>query len=121
MKKKDKVLITILGILPILFAGIVSTYAIFGSKLDWLSQHISIADYFRQNFYATHQIFPDQFKNLQAHTNAFAFSYYGILRPDVLISYLFPSLPVKYFVIGYAVLLWSMIGILCYWWLQNKG
>ena len=121
MKKKDKVLITILGILPILFAGIVSTYAIFGSKLDWLSQHISIADYFRQNFYATHQILPDQFKNLQAHTNVFAFSYYGILRPDVLISYLFPSLPVKYFVIGYAVLLWSMSGILCYWWLQNKG
>lgn len=121
MKKKDKVLITILFVLPILFAGFISMYAVFGSKLDWLSQHILIADYFRKNFYATHQILPDQFKNLQAHTNAFAFSYYGILRPDILISYLFPSVPVKYFVIGYAVLLWSMSGVLCYYWLQNQG
>lgn len=121
MKKKDKIFITILFIFPILFAGFISTYAVFGSKLDWLSQHISIADYFRRNFYSTHQILPDQFQNLQAHTNAFAFSYYGILRPDVLVSYLFPSVPVKYFVMGYAVLLWSITGALCYDWLVHKG
>ncbi len=121
MKKKDYLFMTIIGLLPIIFVAIVSSYAIYGSKLDWLSQHISIADYFRQNFYATHQILPDQFKNLQATTNAFAFSYYGILRPDILISYLFPNISIKYFVIGYVTLLWSLTGVLCYAWLQDKG
>ncbi len=121
MKKKDKIYIAILCILPILYLGFVSIDAIFGSKLDWLSQHVSIADYFRQNFYATHQILPDQLKNLQAVSNAYAFSYYGILRPDVLISYFFPGIPVMYFVMGYAVFLWSLTGVLCYYWLENKG
>lgn len=31
----------------------------FGSKTDWYSQHVTIADYMRKNFYATGQLFPD--------------------------------------------------------------
>ena len=87
MKKRDTFYITILFILPILFVLCVSTYSMYGSKLDWLSQHISLADYFRQ----TQQLLPDSFANLQGQTNAFSFSYYGLLRPDVLVSYLFLS------------------------------
>ena len=121
MKKRDKFYITILFILPILFVLCVSTYSIYGSKLDWLSQHVSLADYFRQNFYATHQIIPDTFAHLQGQTNAFSFSYYGLLRPDVLVSYLFPNIPIHFFIIGYATLLWSSTGGLCYYWLRNKG
>ena len=83
MKKRDTFYITILFILPILFVLCVSTYSMYGSKLDWLSQHISLADYFRQ----TQQLLPDSFANLQGQTNAFSFSYYGLLRPDVLVSY----------------------------------
>ena len=107
MKKRDKFYITILFILPILFVLCVSTYSIYGSKLDWLSQHVSLADYFRQNFYATHQIIPDTFAHLQGQTNAFSFSYYGLLRPDVLVSYLFPNIPTRFFIIGYATLRWA--------------
>lgn len=121
MKKRDKFYITILFILPILFVLCVSTYSIYGSKLDWLSQHVSLADYFRQNFYATHQIIPDTFAHLQGQTNAFSFSYYGLLRPDVLVSYLFPNIPTRFFIIGYATLLWASTGGLCYCWLRNKG
>lgn len=117
MKKRDKFYITILFILPILFVLCISTYSIYGSKLDWLSQHVSLADYFRQ----TKQLFPDSFANLQGQTNAFSFSYYGLLRPDVLISYLFPNVPTSFFIISYATLLWLSTGGLCFWWLRNKG
>ena len=117
MKKRDKFYITILFILPILFVLCISTYSMYGSKLDWLSQHISLADYFRQ----TKQLLPDSFENLQGQTNAFSFSYYGLLRPDVLISYLFPNVPTSFFIISYATLLWSFTGGLCYYWLRNKG
>ena len=117
MKKRDKFYITILLLLPILFVLCVSTYSMYGSKLDWLSQHVSLADYFRQ----TKQLLPDSFENLQGQTNAFSFSYYGLLRPDVLISYLFPNVPTSFFIISYATLLWSFTGGLCYYWLRNKG
>ena len=117
MKKRDKFYITILFILPILFVFCVSTYSMYGSKLDWLAQHVSLADYFRQ----TKQLLPDSFENLQGQTNAFSFSYYGLLRPDVLISYLFPNVPTSFFIISYATLLWSFTGGLCYYWLRNKG
>ena len=117
MKKRDKFYITILFILPILFVLCVSTYSMYGSKLDWLAQHVSLADYFRQ----TKQLLPDSFENLQGQTNAFSFSYYGLLRPDVLISYLFPNVPTSFFIISYATLLWSFTGGLCYYWLRNKG
>lgn len=117
MKKRDKFYITILFILPILFVLCVSTYSIYGSKLDWLAQHVSLADYFRQ----TKQLLPDSFENLQGQTNTFSFSYYGLLRPDVLVSYLFPNIPIHFFIIGYATLLWASTGGLCYCWLRNKG
>ena len=117
MKKRDKFYITILFLLPILFVLCVSTYSMYGSKLDWLSQHISLADDFRQ----TQQLLPDSFENLQGQTNAFSFSYYGLLRPDVLVSYLFPNIPIHFFIIGYATLLWLSTGGLCYYWLRNKG
>ena len=117
MKKRDKFYITILFILPILFVLCVSTYSMYGSKLDWLSQHVSLADYFRQ----TKQLLPDSFANLQGQTNAFSFSYYGLLRPDVLISYLFPNVQTSFFIISYATFLWSSTGVLCYYWLRNKG
>ena len=117
MKKRDTFYITILFILPILFVLCISTYSMYGSKLDWLSQHISLADYFRQ----TRQLLPDSFANLQGQANAFSFSYYGLLRPDVLVSYLFPNIPIHFFIIGYATLIWSSTGGLCYYWLRNKG
>lgn len=31
----------------------VGRYGIFGAKVDWLSQHSVLPDYFRQQFYAT--------------------------------------------------------------------
>ena len=71
----------------------------FGSETDWYSQHVTIADYMRKNFYATGSLFPD-FTGLGGGTNFFSLSYYGFMRPDVLISYLFPHVEMEWFITG---------------------
>ena len=92
----------------------------FGSQTDWYSQHMTIADYMRKNFYATGQLFPD-FTGLGGGTNFFSLSYYGFMRPDVLISYFFPKVPVAYFIQGYAILEILFGAGLIYYWLHRKG
>ena len=39
-----------------LFCG---KYGVFGSKVDWISQHSVFPDYFRQQFYDTGDFFPE--------------------------------------------------------------
>lgn len=92
----------------------------FGSETDWYSQHMTIADYMRKNFYATGQLFPD-FTGLGGGTNFFSLSYYGFMRPDVLLSYFFPSVPVAYFLQGYAIFEILLGCTLLYYWLHQKG
>lgn len=92
----------------------------FGSQTDWYSQHMTIADYMRKNFYATGQLFPD-FTGLGGGTNFFSLSYYGFMRPDVLISYLFPGIAMAYFIQGYAILEILFGDGLIYCWLHRKG
>lgn len=92
----------------------------FGSKTDWYSQHVTIADYMRKNFYATGQLFPD-FTGLGGGTDFYSLSYYGFMRPDVLLSYCFPNLPVAFFIQGYAIFEILFGGGLLYYWLHKKG
>lgn len=68
---------------------------IFGSNTDWLSQHVNIADYLRQLILDNKSIFPDFAFNLGAGQNIYNFSYYGLLRPDILLSCLFPFIEIK--------------------------
>lgn len=75
----------------------------FGSETDWYSQHVTIADYMRKNFYATGSLFPD-FTGLGGGTNFFSLSYYGFMRPDVLISYLFPHVEMEWFIQGLSLI-----------------
>ncbi len=41
-------------------------FGVFGSKIDWISQHSVIPDYFRQQFYDTGNFFPEFAANLGA-------------------------------------------------------
>ena len=56
-------------------------------KTDWYCQHVTLVDTMRRQFYATGDLFPDWI-SLGSGTNFYALSYYGFLRPDVLVSYL---------------------------------
>ena len=62
MKHKLPVLLPyiFLGVLTLcacwLFAG---RYGVFGAKVDWISQHSVLPEYFRQQFYQTGELFPE--------------------------------------------------------------
>lgn len=117
---------------PVLLTGIVllllllplGTGMFFGSEGDWYSQHVGIAESIRQTMLETGCLIP-QYIHLGGGSSIYDFSYYGLLRPDILISCLMPDVDMKYIIAGYAVL--EMIaGVnLCYLWvlgqnIQNK-
>ena len=64
MKKNDIRYMAVLGILIVLITGVLFTLLqskqlVSGSITDWLSQHVAFAEYFRENFYQTGQLYPD--------------------------------------------------------------
>ncbi|MCM1157709.1 MAG: YfhO family protein [Bacteroidales bacterium] len=91
----------------------------FGSNGDWYSQHVSIAESLRQTMLETGSLVP-QYIQLGGGSNIYDFSYYGLLRPDVLFSCLIPDVEMKYIIAGYAVLCVLASVNLCYTWLGKK-
>ena len=107
LSKKDKfnIFIVILIYLGIVFFITRGEY-VFGSEIDWSFQHIAFPEYFRMLFYKTYDIFPDFALNIGGGQNIFYFAYYGLLSPIILISYLFPFIPMDFYLI--------FISYLCY-------
>lgn len=89
--------------------------SIFGSEGDWFSQHVAVAQQFRTIFQETGQILPDT-SPLGAGSNIYDFSYYGLLRPDVLLSFALPQVPMTVIISVYAILeLIAGANLCCYW------
>lgn len=109
-------LLTLIFILFLIFT--ISSGCIYGSEGDWFSQHVALAEQFRQIFYETGRIFPD-YTLLGGGSNIYDISYYGFLRPDVLISFLLPEIPMKYIISTYAILEMITAINLCYIWLKR--
>lgn len=91
---------------------------IYGSEGDWFSQHVALAEQFRQIFYETGRIFPD-YTWLGSGSNIYDISYYGFLRPDVLISFFLPQISMKYIISGYMILNILVAVNLCFLWLKR--
>lgn len=97
-----------------------STY-IYGSTIDWLTQHSVLPDYFRQSFYETKRLFPEFNLNLGAGQNAYNFSYYGLMNPIILISYFLPFVPMEtYISISSIMIVLTSIYIFYFWMKSNK-
>lgn len=91
-KKRDIAYIWICALAFLLLVFILSnTMYLYGSQLDWNSEHIAFPDYFRTLFYNTKDLLPDFAFNIGSGQNIYNLSYYGLLSPIVLISYLMPS------------------------------
>ena len=58
--------------------------------------------------------------DLGSGSSGYQFSYYGFLRPDILIGCLFPQVPMVYILIGYMLALYLASVLLCYMWLQSE-
>ena len=77
---------------------------VYGSVLDWASQHSVIPDYFRKLFYETGQLIPSLAPNLGAGENIYYISYYGLLSPVILLSYLFPFVEMAYYIAAVSII-----------------
>ena len=76
---------------------------VFGAKVDWISQHSVIPDYFRQQFYDTGELFPEFAANLGGGQNIYNFSYYGLYSPVILLSYLLPFVKMSDYIIAVSI------------------
>lgn len=94
--------------------------ALFGSEGDWYSQHVGAADALRQTMLRQGTIFP-QFIGLAGGANSYDLAYYGLLRPDILISCLLPEISMRYIISTYAVIGAAASVNLTYTWLKRKN
>ena len=85
MKTLNKKDILYLGIIILSFLGIVfvisGTTFLYGSNLDWISQHVTFPEYLRTLFYESHEFFPDFALNIGGGQNIYNFAYYGLFNP----------------------------------------
>lgn len=88
-KKHLNEIIIILTIFIVIFATTRFTN-VFGSNTDWINQHTIFPEYFRMMFYHTGKLIPNLALNYGGGQNIFNFSYYGLLSPLILPSYLLP-------------------------------
>ena len=79
-------------------------YEVFGSRVDWIKQHFTFAEYFRMQFYETGELFPEFAKNIGAGQNIYNFSYYGFLSPVIMLSYLFPWVSMTDYIMAMSVI-----------------
>lgn len=103
----------------ILTITILPADAVYGSNTDWLSQHAALAETIRDACVEQHTLLPDWI-GLGSGSSGYQFSYYGFLRPDILIGCLFPQIPMVYILIGYMLAVYLASVLLCYIWLQSE-
>lgn len=120
LKEFDKnYLVIIVFCLVALYLVIPENY-IFGSKVDWVSQHIVFPDYFRKLFYRTGNLFPNFAMSIGAGQNIYNFSYYGLLNPFILFSYLFPFIRMSNYIIILNTLLYISFGLVLYYYFKGR-
>lgn len=118
----DGFLCAVLAALTLLFSWLfVGRFGIFGSQVDWISQHSVIPDYFRQQFYDTGELFPEFAPNLGGGQNIYNFSYYGLYSPVILPSYLLPSVKMGDYLMGAAVVCLAASAVIFYCWLRRRA
>ena len=123
MKNKKKfdyyyLIIAIVCVLALFF--VIPNNAVFGSQTDWISQHIVFPDYFRKLFYDTGNLFPNFALSLGAGQNIYNFSYYGLLNPFILFSYLLPFVKMSTYLMAVNGLLYVFLGCICYYFFKSK-
>ncbi len=106
-------LVIVYGLLVILS---VPSGHVFGSNIDWLCQHVALAETIRDACLAQHTLLPNWLE-LGGGSNGYQFAYYGYLRPDVLIGCLLPQVSMASILIGYALAVGLFSVILVYRWL----
>ena len=93
----------------------------FGSNTDWINQHTIIPEYFRQTFYQTGKLIPNLALNYGGGQNIFNLSYYGLLSPLILPSYLLPFISMTTYLTGINILIVITSSLLFYTFLKRHN
>ena len=124
MKKKNlKDIINILILVLVFFIVyffLTKSEFLYGSMKDWNSQHWVFPEYFRNLFYETHDLFPDFAFNLGSGQNIYNFSYYGLVSPIILFSYLLPFVAMRDYVIISTIFMLLLSVVLIYFFIKKK-
>lgn len=118
MTRKDKRTLCLLGLLSIVSVFLLTTH-VFGNRIDWYSQHVVIADALRHAIRSEGTLFPTYIKELMGGGNIYHFSYYGYLRPDILIGALLIHIDMQTIIIAYSVLMMTLSVLFCYIFLRQ--
>ncbi len=117
-KNKNISILLIIGLILCLIS--IFSGKLFGSNVDWINQHVTFANYFRNNFYKTGKLLPDIAWNLGLGQNIYNFSYYGLLNPIILISYLLPFISMTNYIMISNIILYLLSIYLFYKWVSPK-
>ena len=99
----------------------IGRFGIFGSSVDWISQHSVIPEYFRQQFYDTGKLFLEFAMGLGGGQNIYNFSYYGLYSPLLLPSYLLPSVRMGDYLMAVSMLSVAAAAVIFYGWQRSQG
>lgn len=100
--------------------SIVGRDSVYGSVVDWTSQHSVFPDYFRKLFYQTGDLFPSLAQHIGGAENIYYVSYYGLLSPVILISYLLPFVEMTDYIIAASVVSLFLTVVLFYFWIRRR-
>ena len=121
MKKIDKRnIIILLSIIIIYIIVLLLRGKVFGSSIDWSNQHIVFPEFFREIFYKTGSLIPSLTLNLGMGQNIYYFSYYGLLSPIVLLSYIFPFIKMNYYMMFISIISLMSSTVIFYTWTKQK-
>lgn len=95
-------------------------FGLFGAKVDWISQHSVLPDYFRKQFYETGELFPEFALNIGGGQNIYHFAYYGLYSPLILFSYLLPFVKMSDYMMAVQFFCLVASVALLYGWLRRR-
>lgn len=99
----------------------VGRHGIFGAKVDWLSQHSVLPDYFRQPVLCNGKdISRNLLPNLGGGQNIYHFAYYGLYSPLILPSYLLPFVKMSDYIMVISITGLTVSVLLFYYWLKSR-
>ncbi len=90
-------------------------------RFDYINQHFVFADNLRKLFYESFDLLPDFLFNQGSGQNIYNISYYGLLNPYILFSYLVPFIPMIYYMGGIMFLVLLSSAFLFYLYLLKNN
>lgn len=104
----DLALITIVYVVIILLLNHFGFAIGNGDSSDFLSQHLKFFEYLRNNFWYSHDLFPQFNQSFGLGQSFVTMYYYGMYNPLLMLSYIIPLInPFSYFLLMYYILIIS--------------